>query len=143
MKEAFGNLWDFDGWHCVTTNGYISQYKHRAVMGRGCAKEAADRWPQLPFKLGRKIHANGNHVYLFSELDLITFPVKHNWWERADLELIKQSAQELNNLSGVIGAAPVYLPRPGCGNGGLRWEEVKPVIEPILKSDQFTVVTWR
>jgi hypothetical protein len=32
----------------------------------------------------------------------------------------------------------VLLPRPGCGNGHRTWDEVCPVIEPIL-DDRFTV----
>ncbi len=33
----------------------------------------------------------------------------------------------------------VYLVRPGCGNGQLKWEDVKPLIAPIL-DDRFIVV---
>ena len=36
----------------------------------------------------------------------------------------------------------VYLPRPGCGNGRLKWEDVKKLLSPILKSDQFYIVTY-
>jgi hypothetical protein len=36
----------------------------------------------------------------------------------------------------------VYLPRPGCGNGRLNWEDVKKILSPILKSDQFHIVTY-
>ena len=33
----------------------------------------------------------------------------------------------------------VYMARPGCGNGQLKWEDVKPLIAPIL-DDRFIVV---
>jgi hypothetical protein len=48
---------------------------------------------------------------------LITFPVKHTWWEAADLDLIERSARELLKMIEVkkIQEA-IYLPRPGCGN---------------------------
>jgi hypothetical protein len=36
----------------------------------------------------------------------------------------------------------VYLPRPGCGNGWLKWEDVKKILSPILKGDQFHIVTY-
>jgi hypothetical protein len=36
----------------------------------------------------------------------------------------------------------IYLPRPGCGNGRLNWEDVKKILSPILKSDRFHIVTY-
>jgi hypothetical protein len=142
MKEVFGNLWDFAGIVAITTNGFLKK-DGSCVMGRGCAREAAARFPTLPFELGRKIRSEGNHVFYFPEYRLITFPVKQVWWEPADLDLIQQSARELLqtieefNIKEVI-----YLPRPGCGNGKLKWEDVKKFLSPILKSDQFHIVTY-
>jgi hypothetical protein len=112
-------------------------------MGRGCARQAAARFPELPRKLASRISAERNHVFYFPEHGLITFPVKHNWWEAADLGLIERSARELLKMIEVkkIKEA-VYLPRPGCGNGRLNWEDVKKFLSPILKPDQFHVVTY-
>jgi hypothetical protein len=142
MKEVFGDLWEFDGIIAITTNGFVKR-DGTSVMGRGCAKQATIRFPGLPHKLGRKISAEGNHVFCFPEHRLITFPVKHTWWEAADLGLIERSARELLKLIEVkkIQEA-VYLPRPGCGNGRLKWEGVKKILSPILKSDQFHIVTY-
>ena len=33
----------------------------------------------------------------------------------------------------------VYIPRPGCSNGGLEWSEVKKVIEEILVDDNYVI----
>jgi hypothetical protein len=142
MKEVFGNLWEFDGIIAITTNGFVKRVG-TCVMGRGCAKQATIRFPGLPHKLGTRISAEGNHVFYFPEHKLITFPVKHTWWEVADLGLIERSARELLKLIEVkkIKEA-VYLPRPGCGNGRLKWEGVKKLLSPILKSDQFHIVTY-
>ncbi len=142
MKEVFGDLWDFDGIIAITTNGFVKRDR-TCVMGRGCAREAAARFPELRYQLGTKISVQGNHVFYFPEYGLITFPVKHNWWEAADLDLIERSARELVKIIQVkkIKEA-IYLPRPGCGNGRLRWEEVKKILAPILKSDQFHIVTY-
>ncbi len=142
MKEVFGNLWDFDGIFAVTTNGFVKK-DGNCVMGRGCAKETALRFGWLPRKLGAAITKDGNHVFYFPEYPLITFPVKHVWWEPADLDLIQQSARELLETieQSKINEA-IYNPRPGCGNGKLRWEDVKKILSPILKSDQFHIVTF-
>ena len=142
MKEVFGDLWEFDGIIAITTNGFVKR-DGTCVMGRGCAKQAVIRFPGLPNKLGTKISAEGNHVFYFPEHRLITFPVKHRWWEAADLGLIERSARELLKMIEVkkIQEA-VYLPRPGCGNGRLKWGGVKKILSPILKSDQFHIVTY-
>jgi len=154
MLEAKGNLWGFPNTVvCITTNGFVKS-NGRAVMGRGCAKEARDRYPGIDLALGSLIRKYGNAINLLNwemhdmgfDLDRIifSFPVKHNWWEKADIDLIKRSAVELNNLKYNNKEwldANFVLPRPGCGNGQLDWADVKPVIAPIL-DDRITVVTF-
>lgn len=147
MREMIGDLWNTQAdARCITTNGTIKK-NGALVMGRGCAKEAAQRFSLLPIRLGNQVSIAGNHVHVDmlppSTYILITFPVKHNWWEKADIELIRQSAHELMNLDLMKSNAlqDVLLPRPGCGNGGLDWfTEVKPVIESIL-DDRVIVIS--
>lgn len=146
MIEIKGDIFDlmdeggFDGL-CITTNGFVKK-NGECVMGRGIALECKKRWVSLPLILGGLIDSYGNHVYnLWTNPDSIifSFPVKHNWWENADIELIKRSCNELmleidrNKLSRVL------LPRPGCGNGRLQWEYVQPEIEPLLDNRIFIV----
>src|ERR1041384_5121667 len=103
MKEITGELWDFYGKPgyvvCITTNGTVRK-DGACVMGRGCAREAAERNPALPYVIGDHIKRNGNTGFLITTTGrspglTYTFPVKHNWWEQADLELIRHSAQWL------------------------------------------------
>lgn len=138
------DLWKVkDGYRCITTNGFVKR-NGACVMGRGCAREAAEKYPRLPFELGYKIQTKGNNVYLFFEYDiLITFPTKHNWWEKADINLITQSCYQLVDLSEYLDKKfeYIYLPKPGCGNGELNWMiEVDPVITPILMKSQIPVI---
>ena len=141
MLEATGNLWNFEGVHCITTNGFVKN-DGTAVMGRGCAKEARDKYPYLSTTLGTRLTNGGNHVYYFEAENLMIFPVKEFWWQSASLELILASSKELMVLVQRIKLTEqLYLPQPGCGNGQLQWEAVKPVIEPVL-SDQVTVITF-
>lgn len=157
MIEAYGNLWHWDAdYRCITTNGYVKK-NGEAVMGRGCAREAAKKWPELPEILGDMLRSDGNHVhelgygidrngkYVSCAWEVLSFPVKHHWRDKASLELIERSAQELVEF--VDGHdddwdIDVVLPRPGCGNGQLAWEQVKPILEPIL-DDRFQVITFR
>ena len=131
MKGIVGDAWKLKehfNYLAITTNGFVKTNEH-AVMGRGIAKQAKDKYPGIDHLLGKKIQALGNHVHLLTA-DLVSFPVKHNWWEEADIELIKRSCNELMAFLGTN--ERILLPRPGCGNGKLKWEEVKKVIEPLL-----------
>lgn len=117
-------------------------------MGAGIAKSASTVWPEMPMQLGRSIGVYGNVVSTFLYLvpgtsrmiTVVAFPVKHKWWEVADLELIRQSAHQLVKLTTKLGWRKVVLPRPGAGNGKLEWAQVKEVIEPILDG-RFIIVT--
>jgi hypothetical protein len=155
MKEVYGNAWnlffndffEFDTL-CITTNGTIKK-NGCAVLGRGIAKELTLRYPDASKILGHKLAVNGNNVhFLLSVINhctgkehiILSFPVKHNWWEEADIELIKRSCNQLMNC--LPSNAKCLLPRPGCGNGKLKWEDVKPEIE-LLLDDRVHIVTYK
>ena len=59
----------------------------------------------------------------------------------AKMDIIERSCTQLMKLIEAMGWSAVLLPRPGCGAGGLDWDEVKPVIEPFL-DDRVVVVTY-
>lgn len=123
---------------CITTNGTVKA-NGECVMGRGCAREAAERFPGLALALGRHIRLGGNVPSSLLANGIYTFPVKHNWFENADLTLIQASAQWLS-LQATFHKDRVYiLPRPGCGNGHLRWEQVRPVIADILPDNVWVI----
>ena len=143
MREVAGNIWDYHAkghWIVITTNGTVRK-DGACVMSRGVAKQAAQKFPKLPYELGTAIKEMGNVVHHWGQQGLILFPVKHNWWEKADLVLIEQSVQQLVDLFEQMTdyPTPIYLVRPGCGNGGLDWSVVKPVLEKYL-DDRFVVV---
>lgn len=151
MIEVVGDLWDYPAdWRCITTNGFVKK-NGECVMGRGCAYEATQRYHGLAKRLGQDILQDGNYLRVYRDLELIAFPVKHHWYEKADPELIQRSAQELgvfvkdildeyDYILGIDDAPPTFLlPRPGCGNGGLKWEEVKPLL--IDLPDNVKVIT--
>lgn len=144
-----GNLWDFYSLGeqhvaCITTNGFVKK-NGECVMGRGCAREAKERFPGFARLVGDAIKAIGNHVYWFmneGNKRLATFPTKHVWWEKSDIELIKQSAGELGRIAERYPDHIFYLPRPGCGNGQLSWSDVKPAIADILP-DNVVIVDYK
>lgn len=142
MIEVRGNLWTFPAdIRVITTNGTIKK-NGECVMGRGCAREAAKKYPVLPYMLGQAISSEGNVAMFFPMGDdnLVTLPVKHNWFERADIDLIERGARKIAGMNGLQNKV-IVVPRPGCGNGSLRWEDVRPVIAPIF-DDRFHVITF-
>lgn len=148
FKERVGDIWSSGAdLICVTTNPIINK-RGDVVMGRGTARQAKDRFPGIASRFAEQIRLYGHHVQIiWSEPLIACFPVKHDWKDAADLELIQRSAVELYAM---VSAKPsmrhaalpinveVALPRPGCSNGRLLWENVKPVLVPIL-DERFTV----
>lgn len=140
MKEIQGNIWDFheQGYIVIPTNGFV-KVNGECVMGRGLAKQASVRHPSIPGILGSQIVTHGNKVFELP-YQLYSFPVKHNWWEMADTKLIERSIKQLVDITRFHPERQVYIPRVGCGNGGLDWEIVKPILTPNLLWGRFTVV---
>jgi Macro domain len=151
MREAQGDLWGFAEYGfadvvVVTTNGDVNA-AGRAVMGRGCALQAAERFPGLREILASYLSRYDNRPFVLlkacepSDFSLVSMPVKHHWRDRADTELIVTSAKQLVQMADKFVWQSIAVPRPGCGNGGLKWGDVKPLLEPIF-DDRFTVVSF-
>lgn len=131
MIEVTGNLWDYPAdVRIITTNASINS-RGECVMGRGCAKEAKTRYPELPKLLAAALKQEGNHPYAFrlGTDTLITFPVKHQWFEHADLLLIRTSVLQLKRM--LDPSITYVMPRPGCGNGKREWCEVRHLLADL------------
>lgn len=140
FAEVVGNIWSSGAdLICVTTNPVIAKHGG-VVMGRGSAYQAKIRFPGIDRILADQVRRFGNVVSIIWDNPAIaSFPVKHHWLWNADPELIRRSAKDLVFVANNRRCKTVALPRPGCGNGLLRWEdEVKPVLVPIL-DERFAV----
>lgn len=150
VNEAIGNLWSYlpDAQvRVITTNGTV-RTNGEAVMGKGCAEEAARRFPRLPKLLGEYIEQYGNHIHIFPEavigkdFTLVAFPTKEDWHNNSDEHLIVRSACELADTADQFGWHSIVMPRPGCGAGNLNWEhQVHPLLKNLL-DHRFHVVTF-
>lgn len=139
MKIIKANIWDYWTKGCtiiIPTNGYVKK-SGSCVMGRGLARQAKVQIVGIEFKLGEMIKQTGNHVYYLSN-HLFSFPVKNNWYEKAKLSLIIKSAKELK--AGIGSYSLVCLSKVGCGNGGLNWKEVEPILDEYLNDSRFIIV---
>lgn len=170
MKLAYGNMLHMEcDALVITTNGFVKN-NGDAVMGRGIAKQVADVLPQIPSLLGTLIKRNGNGVQRLinhNGMALISAPVKPayvifdgtnvvehaayrfrigdrvpGFWAKAIPERIVASCHELVNLANNTGWQTILCPRFGCGAGELNWEDIEPLVSPIL-DDRFIVCTFK
>lgn len=146
MRELVADLWHVGAeLHVITTNGSIGR-SGRAIMGRGCACEAKLRFPGLDIALGAHLRGCGNVVWLAPasitpRYRVATLPVKAHWQMDADIRLIQASVTALVDLVDRLGLTSVAMPRPGCGNGGLSWNVVRPILDDVLDR-RFVVVGY-
>jgi len=151
LNENVSSLWKKGKIVCVTTNGYVTKTGY-GVMGRGNAKEMASMVLNLPKFLGSFIVKNG-YITGFIYQNIISFPTKPKigtyknvlsslknkfdedsinipgFWCKSDLNIIETSLNQLNNLIIKENLKEVFLPLPGCQNGELKFEDVKPILE--------------
>lgn len=129
MNEIVGDLWQEHAEGSVvaiTTNGKVNKVG-KAEMLRGCARQARDRFPDLLKTLGSLLRQHGNHVFDLGHR-IVSFPVEEDPYQIPDMRLIDQSCQELVALADYKGWQKVIVPRPGCGGGGLEWNEVRSIL---------------
>ena len=71
---------------------------------------------------------------------LVYFPVKRHWSERAQIDIICQSTLNLWKwLEARTQYTKVAMPKVGCGNGKLRWEQVLPKVMPLIRTNKVHV----
>lgn len=114
------------------------------VMGKGVALEFKRRWPNNYKAYKRlcdekRIKPGKMFVHELSSLlgedgprFLINFPTKNHWRGKSKISYITDGLDDFVHQVRRYGIRSVALPPLGCGNGGLDWAEVKPLIESKL-----------
>jgi len=140
MQEMQIDIWSFWGKAvvAVTTNGSVTR-DGRAIPGRGTAKQAARRFPDMSIRLGGQLKLGGNHVCEILP-GLVSFPVEETSFSLPDKRLIRQSALELKILADLRGWQQIVVPWPACGGGGLDRDEVRPLLIDLF-DERFIVVS--
>lgn len=124
----------------VTTGGQVGK-DGACAMPSGTARQAAQRYPSLPYTLGDQIRKFGMHVFDLGNR-IVSFPVENSPFENPELSIINRSCEELIELTDYKGWNHVVVPRPGCGHGGLQWNEVQPILAQYL-DERFFVITGK
>ncbi len=106
------------------------------VMGKGIALAFKNEFPDN-YKIYKKTCENkelkiGNLLVTqtgrLTPKYIVNFPTKQHWRGRSKIEYIEDGIKSLVKVIQEKEIKSIAVPPLGCGNGGLNWEEVKPLI---------------
>jgi O-acetyl-ADP-ribose deacetylase (regulator of RNase III) len=107
------------------------------VMGKGLAQELKRQHP-LMFKAYKKICDERlldiGQLWLWrgSGQWVLNFPTKKHWRNPSKLSYIEDGLKKFVDQFEEQGIREVAFPRLGCGNGGLDWDDVQPLMHRYL-----------
>lgn len=147
MREVTADILDYPADAIVIPTNCRTNRFGRAVMGRGLAKQALDRYENIDQIIGLQLTHGKPEVFAMTicppEMGpgstLVIFPTKYDWRRPSSKSLIETSTQQLVRLTNLYGWQTVALPRVGTGNGGLAWDVVQPILEQYL-DERFVIV---
>jgi O-acetyl-ADP-ribose deacetylase (regulator of RNase III) len=131
IKEAQGNLLQ------ANAEALVNTVNCDGFMGKGIALQFKQAWPDN-FKAYAKACKSGQvqlgSMFVFATECLIypkyiiNFPTKGHWRENSRLKDIASGLQALIEEVKSRGIQSIAVPPLGCGNGGLDWQKVRPMI---------------
>lgn len=143
FEEIKGDFWEIADRHrpdtLVCNINTTLKNDDKLVMGAGIAKDFAMRYPFLPIEWGFRITTwPKDKTFIIvscreAGFELVGLPTKIHWKNPSTLKLIDRSVKQLYNVTIAMGWRSVLMTRPGCGYGGLSWENhVKPILSNVL-----------
>jgi len=137
IEHASGNLLDADAQALVNTVNCVG------VMGKGIALQFKQAFPEnfteyeracrhSEVQFGRMfIHATGR---ITNPRYIINFPTKGHWKERSRIQNVQAGLRDLVAQVRSLNITSIAVPPLGCGNGGLDWADVAPLIEAAFSA---------
>ena len=107
------------------------------VMGKGLAKAHRDQEPEM-FQAYKKICDQDllrpGMLWLWKGKRnwILNFPTKKHWRHPSKIEWIEAGLAKFVATYEDKGISEISFPKLGCGNGGLDWSEVQPMMEEYL-----------
>lgn len=111
------------------------------VMGKGIALQFREKY-STNYRLYKEACKNGTidigkllvvkDSSLEGEKLIINFPTKKEWNKKSQYSFIEEGLKDLVRIIDEYSIKSIALPPLGCGNGGLKWEKVRPLIEKYL-----------
>jgi O-acetyl-ADP-ribose deacetylase (regulator of RNase III)/uncharacterized protein YwgA len=128
FKALIGDLFASDAQTLVNTVNCVG------VMGKGVALEFKKRFPRMARDYAARCARNEVRLgqpYLYEDetgARIINFPTKGHWRASSRLADIEHGLDYLAGHAAEWHLTSLALPPLGCGNGGLAWSEVGPLI---------------
>jgi O-acetyl-ADP-ribose deacetylase (regulator of RNase III) len=135
FTEAQGNLLEADVEALVNTVNTVG------VMGKGLALQFRRAYPAMFSAYERAAKAgdvNLGHMHVWptdaatGPRYVINFPTKGHWRAPSRLGDIERGLRDLVRVIRELHIGSVAVPPLGCGNGGLDWNDVAPLIHTAL-----------
>ena len=133
MKIMIGNIFESKCSTIVNTVNCIG------VMGKGIALEFKKRYPEMYQDYVKKCSLGQVQIgtpYIFENSDgmkILNFPTKDNWRSPSRLSFIIEGLDWIIKNYKDLGITSIAFPPLGCGNGGLTWGVVGPIMYQKLK----------
>jgi O-acetyl-ADP-ribose deacetylase (regulator of RNase III) len=136
MEYLKGNLLE------AHTQALVNTVNTVGVMGKGIALQFKEAFPmnyKIYFAACKKKELIPGKLLVVQEQTLegekiiINFPTKTEWFMKSRYEYIEDGLKELAKVIEKYSIESIAIPPLGCGNGGLKWEKVKPMIENHLQ----------
>jgi O-acetyl-ADP-ribose deacetylase (regulator of RNase III) len=135
IRAGQGNLLEADAEALVNTVNCVG------VMGKGIALQFKQAFPEN-FRAYQRAVERGEvqpgrmNVFAIGGLTnprfVLNFPTKRDWRSKSRIEDIRTGLEALAGEIKRLGIRSIAVPPLGCGNGGLDWSEVRPLIEHSL-----------
>lgn len=134
IEPGKGNLLKAD------VDALVNTVNTKGVMGKGLALQFKKAFPE-GFKEYARACKNGEvepgQMHIVQRLEspkfIINFPTKRDWRQPSRIEYIKDGLVDLLRQIRRLGIKSIAIPPLGCGNGGLRWSDVRPLIIAALE----------
>jgi Predicted phosphatase homologous to the C-terminal domain of histone macroH2A1 len=137
MKFIKGNLLE------AQTQALVNTVNTVGVMGKGIALQFKEAFPnnyKLYLSACKRNELQPGKLLVVREATLegekiiINFPTKTEWFQKSKYEYVQLGLLELVKVIKEYNIKSIAIPPLGCGNGGLKWEKVKPMMEEYLSS---------
>ena len=139
IRVLIGNIFDSRMHTLVNTVNCVG------VMGKGVAKEFKLRFPQMYLdyvERCKKKQVKLGYPYIYKDLlgiSIVNFPTKEHWRSPSRFEDIVNGLRYFSSKYKEWGILSVAFPPLGCGNGGLDWRDIGPILYQCLSKLEIPV----